>query len=88
MIEINGKKYEINLDIKWGSQKFMKYIMKHPDGENADKYMEFVLKDILIPAPTLKDMIEFRASDIENIFDCFTKESGKQDKEYKKKLSR
>ena len=88
MIEINGKEYEINLDIRWGTQKLMRRIEKDFENPNNEKYMEYILKDMLIPKPTFKELLDFRTSDIERIFETFGDEVGKKDRDFKKKRSR
>jgi hypothetical protein len=86
MIEINGKKYEINLDIKLGTQKLMQKIRNDPnDAKNVD-YMASILKDILIPSPSTKEIDNFRSSDLETVFDSFGDELINLDREVKKKL--
>ena len=88
MIEINGKQYEVNLDIRWGTQKIMRRIENKPDNPDNMKYMEHVLKDILIPSPSAKEIMNFRRSDIERIFNEFAKDMKKTDSDFKKKRSR
>lgn len=87
MIEINGKKYEINTDTRLKTEKFMSRIIAKPNDPKNIDYMGHILKDILIPTPSTKDLGEFRRSDRENVFDLFTKEMQKTDKDLKKKLS-
>lgn len=87
MININGKEYKINLDIKWGTEKIMRKVLNSPDSPENDKYMNAVFKDILIPAPTAKEMFNFRMSDIQRIFEAFSGESGDVNADFKKKLS-
>jgi len=87
MIEINGKKYKINLDVKLGTRKAMKNIHDAPDDPKNEEYVVDILKDILVPKPTNKQILEFRISDIEKAFTQFGKEMEKMDTEYKKKLS-
>jgi len=87
MITINGKKYKINLDIKWDTQKRMKEMQDEPDNPKNIENMEFIIKDILRPRPSNKELLEFRKSHIEKAFKLFVSESNKLDTEYKKKLS-
>lgn len=87
MLKINGKIYKINLDIKWGTEKIMKKVMDDPTNSDTQKYMEFIIKDILIPSPTKKEMFNFRKSDILRIFDTFTEEMSETNADFKKKLS-
>lgn len=86
MININGKEYKINLDIKWGTEKLMRKVLNSPESPENDKYMNAVFKDILIPSPTAKEMFNFRMSDITSIFEAFGEESDDIDKDFKKKL--
>lgn len=87
MIEINGKKYKINLDIRLGTRKMMKKIQDTPDDPKNEDYIDSILKDILIPKPSNKQILEFRISDVEKAFNQFGKDMEKLDTEYKKKLS-
>jgi hypothetical protein len=88
MIEIEGKEYEINMDIRWGTQKLMRRIQKDLQNPENDKYLEYIIKDMLIPTPSKKEMMNFRQSDIEKIFETFGKEVENKDKDFKKKRSR
>ena len=88
MLTLNGKNFEINLDIRWGTQKLMRKILNDKQNENNERYTEYIIKDILIPEPTKKEMLLFRRSDIENIFKAFADETKSKDKDFKKKLSR
>ena len=87
MIEINGKKYEINTDTRLKTEKYMSMIMAKPDNPKNIDYMGHVLKDLLIPTPSTKELGEFRRSDREKVFEMFSEEMGKTDKDLKKKLS-
>lgn len=87
MIEINGKEYKINLDIRWGTQKLMRKIQKDIMNPDNEKFLEYIIKDLLIPKPTMKEIIEFRRSDIERIFNTFGEEVEEVDKDFKKKRS-
>ncbi|KKM70230.1 hypothetical protein LCGC14_1442850 [marine sediment metagenome] len=87
MIEINGKEFKINLDIRWGTQKLMRKIQGDMENPKNDKYMEYIMKDLLIPSPSTREMMEFRRSDIENIFTIFGEEVENKDKDFKKKRS-
>jgi len=87
MIVINGKKYEINLDIKLGTRKMMKKIQKNPENPKNEDYLEPILKDVLLPKPTNKQLLEFKISDIEKVFNEFSVEMQKLDTEFKKKLT-
>ena len=88
MIEINGKEYEVNEDLKWGTEQLMNRIQKDPQGPNVERYIKAILKDILIPDPTNKEMFNFRKSDIERIFKEYTKDVKDVNTDFKKKLSR
>lgn len=87
MIEINGKKYKINKDTKWGTDKLMKKVTEDPENPKNQKYIEHIIIDLLIPSPTFKEMFEFRKSDLKRIFETFTEEMEEVDKDFKKKLS-
>lgn len=87
MIEINGKKYEINLDLKWGTEKLMKKVFEDPENPKNQNYLEHIIKDLLIPSPTAREMFNFRKSDIENAFKMFTEDISETNADYKKKLS-
>ena len=87
MITINGKKYKINLDTKLGTRKMMKKIQENPEDPKNEDYIYDILKDLLVPKPANKQILEFRISDVEKVFKEFGKESEKLDTEIKKKLS-
>lgn len=87
MIIINGKKYEINLDLKLGTRKMMKKIQKNPENPKNEDYLEPILKDVLLPKPTNKQLLEFKISDIEKVFNEFATEMEALDTEFKKKLT-
>ena len=87
MIEINGKKYEINTDTRLKTEKLMSKIMVDPDNPKNINYMAHILRDILIPEPTTKELGEFRRSEREMVFDMFSKEMLKTDRDLKKKHS-
>lgn len=88
MIEINGKEYEINMDIRWGTQKLMRRIQKDLENPENEKYMEYIIKDMLIPSPSNKEIMMFRRSDIERMFDVFADNVEETDKDFKKKRSK
>ena len=81
-IEINGKKYKFNSDIRLGILEMM---------EKGDiltvKQIKMVLKELLIPRPTPKEMFNIRTSDSKRIFLGFTEAMGEKSAEIKKKLS-
>ena len=87
MIKVNEKEYEINLDIKWGTQKLMRRIQKDLNNPENERYMEYILRDVLIPSPSKKELLEFRRSDIETILIAFGDEAESKDKDFKKKRS-
>lgn len=86
-MEINGKEFKVNLDIKWGTEKLIAIVMKDPSHPKAEQYMTAVFKDLLIPSPTVKEMFNFRRSDIQRIFEAFTEEMKGENKDFKKKRS-
>jgi len=87
MIKINGKEYKINGDIRWGTQKLMRKIETDVENPDNEKYLDYIMKDLLIPTPSIKDINMFRKSDIERIFVAFGETTSNKDKEFKKKLS-
>lgn len=87
MIKINEKEYEINFDIKWGTQKLMGKILEDSKNPKNQRYMELVMKDLLIPSPSATDMFHFRMSDIEKVFSEYAKDTKKTDVNFKKKRS-
>ena len=87
MININGKEFKINLDLKWGTEKLIQKVMDDPTDPKAEPYMKAVFQDMLIPSPTNKEMFNFRRSDIERIFKAFGNEMKETNADFKKKLS-
>jgi len=87
MIEINGKEYELNSDITLRTQKLMGQIQRNPNDPKNELKVEYILKDLLIPSPSKKDLLDFRMSDIERVGNAFNDEMEEEDKEAKKKLS-
>jgi len=81
-IEINGKIYRINSDVKFG---IMELLDENPEDV---KVIKMIIKDILIPTPSNEDMFDFRKSDIERIFIAFSNQQEEENKTFKKKLSR
>lgn len=84
MIKINGKNYNINLDITWGTYKRMKKLQDNPDDDEA---VEKALSEILRPRPTKKEIEKFKLSDIRAIFEEFARQEQLQENEFQKKLS-
>ena len=84
MIKINGKNYNINLDITWGTYKRMKKLQNNPDDDEA---VEKALSEILRPRPTKKEIEKFKLSDIRAIFEEFARQEQLQENEFQKKLS-
>jgi len=84
MIKINGKNYNINLDITWGTYKRMKKLQDNP---NDDEAVEKALSEILRPRPTKKEIEKFKLSDIRAIFEEFARQEQLQENEFQKKLS-
>ena len=87
MIEINGKKFNINIDTKLSTEKLVARIMQDPENPKNMGYFEFIFKDILEPTPTTKEVLNLRRSEREKIFNAFADEMELQNKEYKKKRS-
>jgi len=88
MIEINDKKYEINLDLKLSTETLMGKIYENPENPENMKYLRIVLKDLLIPSPTNAELFNFRRSDRDRIFEQFAKEMEEISTDFKKKRSR
>ena len=86
-MEINGKKFDINTNLKFKTEKFMNFCLNNPENPKVISYTELILRDMLIPSPTGQDIGEFRKSDIENVFMEYAKLVKEADKEAKKKLS-
>jgi len=86
-ILINGKEYQINIDVSWKTQKMLAIFEKNPRSITPNK-MEFIIKDMLIPTPSDKELNKFRKSEIDNLFMKFTELILEEDKEAKKKLRR
>lgn len=80
-IEINGKTYRINEDIRFGVQYALQ---KEP--ENLDNHFRF-FKEVLIPSPNQKEIFNFKESDREKIFDAWVEMKKQQTVEIKKKRS-
>ncbi len=86
-MEINGKEYTINTDTSLGTEKLISKIMQDPENPKNIIYMEHVLRDILLPTPTTKDLNSMRRSQREAIFEEFGKEMDEINKGFKKKHS-
>ena len=65
----------------------MKKINDDPKNLNNMRYLELIMKDILIPPPTAKEMFNFRDSDIEKIFEALADDSKEVNADFKKKRS-
>lgn len=87
MIEVNGKKYKLNADICLGTEKLISKIIKDPENIKNITYMEIVLRDILIPIPTVQELDKFRRSDRERIFEAFGNMVETVSTDFKKKRS-
>lgn len=87
MVEINGKEYKINKDITLGTQELLLKIKDDPDNIENMKYIRYILKDILIPSPTNREIFVFRTSDIERIMNLYNEDMSETNKDFKKKLS-
>lgn len=81
MIEINGKNYTFNLNIKWGIFKKLNLNSEDPE------VIEEGLKNILRPIPSEVELNEIGFLDIMNIMEMFGQEMQKKQTDYKKKLS-
>lgn len=87
MIKINNKEYKLNRDIRLGTEKLIAKIMRDEENPKNVTYMEYILKDLLIPTPTTKELDIFRRSDRERIFEAFSDEVEETNKDFKKKRS-
>lgn len=87
MIKINGKEYDLNTDICLGTEKLISKIMRDQENPKNVIYMEYILKDILVPIPSTKEMDKFRRSDRDRIFEAFSSKMENTSKEFKKKRS-
>jgi len=61
--------------------------MANPEDPKNIGYMEHILKDILVPTPSTKELNKFRKSSREMIFLEFSKVMEEENAESKKKLS-
>lgn len=81
-IEINGKHYEFNLDIRLG----ILALMERGSQINI-KQLRIIIKELLIPNPTPKELFNMKTSDRNRVFEGFTKATLGESTEIKKKLS-
>ena len=81
-IEINGKKYKFNLDIRLGILELMEktHLLN-------TKQFKIIAKELLIPKPTPKELFNIKTSDMKKIFSGFNKAMRGESAEIKKKLS-
>jgi len=84
-MEINGTEYKINTDVLLETRIMMNRMAQDP--LSLEKYMFKVLRDMLRPVPSDKEMLKFRESDIQAIFREFTEQISEIDSDFKKKLS-
>lgn len=87
MIEVNEKKYEINIDTKLGTEKLMSKIMSNPDNPKNVGYMVIILRDILVPTPSNNELSDFRRSDREKVFQAFADKMNNANSDLKQKRS-
>ncbi len=81
-IKINGKQYEFNSDIRLGILELMER------GDTLSiKQLKMVLKELLIPNPTPKELFNIKTSTSTKIFTEFSKFIQGNSTEIKKKLS-
>lgn len=81
-IDINKKHYEFNSDVRLGILEMMEDMSKA-----KLKHIKIILKEILIPTPTPKELFNFRRSHSEKIFKLYGEFIDKETAEIKKKLS-
>lgn len=81
-IEVNGKKYGFNSDVRLGVLEL---------AENIDnikmKHIKLILREILIPTPTNKELFNIRKSQLLEIMKKYGNFMEKESTEIKKKLS-
>lgn len=81
-IEINGKKYKFNPDVRLGILD----MMERGDVKTIKK-LKMVLKELLMPNPSPKELFNIRQKDSEKIFIAYGEYIGEELVETKKKLS-
>ena len=81
-IEINGKQYEFNPDIRLGILELMERF-----GKLTIKQLKMVLKELLIPKLTPKELFNIKPSVSTKIFKEFSRFVKGNSTEIKKKLS-
>ena len=81
-IEINGKKYEFNSDIRLGILE----LMERGDVLSA-KQLKMILRELLEPNPTPKELFNIKSSMATKIFTDFSDFIRENSTEIKKKLS-
>ena len=81
-IEINGKQYEFNPDIRLGILELMERF-----GKLTVKQLKMVLRELLIPKLTPKELFNLKPSISTKIFREFSKFMRENSIEIKKKLS-
>ena len=81
MIEINGKEYSFNPDVRLG-------ILGMIEKRNFTiKQLKIIFRELLIPTPTAKELFDIKSSVSSKIFSEYTKFVQKNSAEIKKKLS-
>ena len=80
-IEINGKKFEINEDPRFGIMELMQKAPEEP------KYIRLFIKEILLPTPSAEEIFNFRKSDIVKIIKTFQEAEEEETVEIRKKHS-
>ena len=81
-ININGKKYGFNSDVRLGILELAENV------ENISmKHIRLILKEILKPSPTQKEYFNIRKSQVETIMEKFNDYMEKESVEIKKKRS-
>jgi len=81
-IEINGKKFTINDDPRFGIMELMQKAPENP------QYVRLFIKEILLPTPTAEEIFNFRKSDVINIIKIFQEADSEEAIEIQKKHSR
>lgn len=79
---VNGKEYTFNLDVRLGILELMDRIE-----DLQIKHLKMIVKELLRPIPTSKELFNVKRSDMNKIMEAFTEEMKKESAEFKKKLS-
>ena len=81
-IEINGKEYGFNSDIRLGVLE----LLERQD-QLKMKHVKLVIKEILVPNPTPKELFNIRKSQLFKIMEKYKEHMERESSEIKKKRS-